>query len=118
MKTRRARHAKRDASPKLRLQYNRFGSSYPWEIWHGRILVGSYQSKSEALESFDLVRKELKRRTSSRPPARDKRAPRIGRAKREWISAKIRVLRHEGYPEKQAIAIAHRMAGVPRPGAR
>lgn len=29
-----------------------------------------------------------------------------------FISRKIRILRHEGYPEKQAVAIAYRMAGV------
>lgn len=34
-------------------------------------------------------------------------------AKRLAISRKIRLLRHEGYPERQAIAIAYRMAGVP-----
>ena len=33
----------------------------------------------------------------------------------EWISEKISKLRHEGYPQEQAIAIAHRMAGAPKP---
>ena len=33
----------------------------------------------------------------------------------EWISEKISKLRHEGYPQQQAIAIAHRMAGAPKP---
>lgn len=33
-------------------------------------------------------------------------------ARKEWISRKIRVLRHEGYPQRQAIAIAYREAGV------
>lgn len=42
------------------------------------------------------------------PSSRD-----LSRAKRKRISEKIRILRHEGYPEKQAIAIAYRMAGVP-----
>lgn len=37
----------------------------------------------------------------------------ISREKREKISAKIRKLRHEGYPQDQAIAIAYRMAGIP-----
>jgi hypothetical protein len=32
-----------------------------------------------------------------------------------WISEKISKLRHEGYPQQQAIAIAHRMAGAPKP---
>ena len=33
----------------------------------------------------------------------------------KWISEKISKLRHEGYPQQQAIAIAHRMAGAPKP---
>lgn len=32
--------------------------------------------------------------------------------KQKWISSKIALLRHEGYPPKQAEAIAYRMAGV------
>ncbi len=40
----------------------------------------------------------------------------VSRAKRRWISEKIRYLVDvEGYPQRQAIAIAHRMAGVPKP---
>lgn len=35
----------------------------------------------------------------------------IPRAKRKWISNKIRLLRHEGYPESQSVAIAYNMAG-------
>lgn len=42
---------------------------------------------------------------------RDARKP--TRAQQRFISDKIRVLREEGYPEKQAIAVAYRMAGVP-----
>ena len=37
---------------------------------------------------------------------------------REFISEKIRILRREGYEQRQAIAIAHRMAGVPPRGIR
>lgn len=37
--------------------------------------------------------------------------------KQAWISRKIRKLRHEGYPSKQAEAIAYRMAGIPARGA-
>lgn len=36
---------------------------------------------------------------------------------REFISDKIRILVREGRPQRQAIAIAYRMAGVPRPSA-
>lgn len=39
-----------------------------------------------------------------------------GRKSKDWISEKIRKLVHEGYEQKQAVAIAHRMAGAPRPG--
>ena len=44
------------------------------------------------------------RRNPSAPPQKTQK----------WISKKIRLLRHEGYPERQAIAIAYRMAGVSR----
>ena len=54
----------------------------------------------------------------SRTSQRNARDPSIGtrtsqRKDQAWISDKIRVLRHEGYPERQAIAIAYRMAGIP-----
>lgn len=49
-------------------------------------------------------------RKTKLPRTRGRRAL---RAKQKWISEKIRVLRHEGYPPAQAIAIAYRMAGVP-----
>lgn len=52
----------------------------------------------------------MQKRTVKKKPSRSP----ISRQKKAWISSKIRVLRHEGYPPKQAIAIAHRMAGVPR----
>jgi len=35
----------------------------------------------------------------------------------KWISQKIKKLRDEGYPQQQAIAIAHRMAGVAKKSA-
>ena len=37
-----------------------------------------------------------------------------GRSKKV-VSSNIRKLRHEGYPQKQAIAIAMRKAGKPKP---
>lgn len=51
---------------------------------------------------------------SDRDASRDS-SPRISHARQEWISKKIRLLRHEGYPERQAIAIAYREAGVAKP---
>lgn len=38
---------------------------------------------------------------------------RVTPAQRRFIREKIRILRHEGRPEAQSIAIAYRMAGVP-----
>ena len=35
------------------------------------------------------------------------------RAQQQFIGEKIRTLRHEGYPQRQAIAVAYSMAGVP-----
>ena len=54
-------------------------------------------------------------RSHTRPSqARDRRKPSApSRKTQKWISNKIRLLRHEGYPDRQAIAIAYRMAGVP-----
>ena len=50
-----------------------------------------------------------------RRDARKTRAPTATTsAQRRFISEKIRILRHEGYPPRQAAAIAYRMAGVPR----
>lgn len=48
------------------------------------------------------------------------RNPRLlrGKAKDNWIRAKIRLLRHERYGEAQAVAIALHMAGVPPRRAR
>jgi hypothetical protein len=43
------------------------------------------------------------------------RDPGLSPKKRAALSRKIRLLRHEGYPQKQAIAIAHRMLRIPRP---
>lgn len=45
--------------------------------------------------------------------ARRSRSTHPTRRQREFISHKISILRREGYPQRQAIAIAHRMAGVP-----
>lgn len=50
------------------------------------------------------------RRFTSRDPKRLR-----GVSRRRWVSAKIRLLRHERYPQAQAIAIAYHMAGMARP---
>jgi len=52
---------------------------------------------------------QLRRFTSRNPKRlRDK-------AKDNWIRAKTRLLRHEGYGEAQAVAIAMHMSGMGRP---
>lgn len=48
-----------------------------------------------------------------RDAARTSKTSTASSAQRRFISEKIRILRHEGYPQNQAIAIAYRMAGVP-----
>ena len=51
---------------------------------------------------------------------RRSRRPRPTARQRAYIQRKIPVLLDEGYPQRQAIAIAYRMAGVPPlpPGTR
>lgn len=68
---------------------------------------GNYRSFREADEA---ARRFIR---AERDPARP-RGRRISREKQRRISDKIRVLRHEGYPQRQAIAIAHQMEGVSR----
>lgn len=46
-------------------------------------------------------------------PSRDPARP--TRRQRQMIAAKIREMKHEGYPTLVAVAAAHRIAGVPRP---
>lgn len=58
----------------------------------------------------DNYRAEVERR---RGTGRSRRDARPTPAQRQFISQKIRILRREGYEQRQAIAIAHRMAGVP-----
>jgi hypothetical protein len=60
-----------------------------------------------------------RRHKKSKKTLTRKRRPKTGRdispAKRKWIAKKIAFLRREGHPRLTAIAIAYRMAGVPRP---
>ncbi|MES2179846.1 MAG: hypothetical protein V4550_18440 [Gemmatimonadota bacterium] len=61
-----------------------------------------------------MARKKTRKRKATK-----KRKAKLSRKKRAWISRKIRFLiKREGYPQRQAIAIAYRMAGVPRKRAR
>lgn len=52
---------------------------------------------------------------SARKWWRSRKASKLPRKKRYWIARKIRLLIREGKKQKQAIAIAYRMAGVARP---
>lgn len=58
--------------------------------------------------TLEHMREQLSARSS-----RD-RSRRVSRSTQRQISDKIRVLRHEGYPQRQAVAIAYRMHGVSR----
>lgn len=77
------------------------------------ILPGTSVSRSGTRNALaDLRRSGL---VVERDPAqRGERRPKLSREKQKWISEKIRVLRREGYPQNQAIAIAYRMAGASR----
>lgn len=52
----------------------------------------------------------------TRQKSRDRQRPTA--RQREFIAEKIPILRREGYRQDQAIAIAHRMAGVPERGSQ
>lgn len=74
------------------------------------ILAWKKLSPPEKARLHTEIQKVLKRRE-----AQTGRDP--SRAKKRFISKKIKILRHEGYPERQSIAIAYRKAGVaPRRG--
>ena len=80
-------------------------------IRHARALHSGYapgRKSSSAITMRGLTARDVRRRGGTT----------LSRQKQEWISEKIRTLRHEGYPQQQAIAIAYRMAGVPARTAR
>lgn len=56
----------------LRLEYNRYSTESPWEVWHGRHIVGAWERKLDAIRAIPSIQREIHRR-SDRPPTRDKR---------------------------------------------
>lgn len=77
--------------------------------WSGKTLYGP----GDWVVSYGKPRRDPKRGRAQRDPSPRVRKTKIPRAKQRWISEKIRLLVHEGKPQRQAIAIAYRMAGVP-----
>ena len=61
---------------------------------------------------------DVKRVSSRPPPMRDSDRSRLTRQEQKWASEKIRILREEGYPERQAVAIGLSMARRRRRRAR
>ena len=81
-----------------------FGS---WPAWLRYALATMAVSARVRKEDFAYVPSVNARRQ------RDAGSPRPTAEQRRFIGEKIRILRHEGRPQAQAIAIAYRMAGVP-----
>lgn len=87
-------------------EYQRLsGASYGSPRWKERVRA---ERRMHRLEQ--QLRSHGRRRRGS--PARDRAARSPTAAQERVIGRKIRRLRREGYPEKQAIAIAYRYAGV------
>ena len=108
-----------------------------WEVWSRGddydepMFIESFADRETALRRIKRLqasqrrsgyrpyRYELRRRKRSSRGLFEKRrssrdTSRISPEKQRWISRKIRILRREGYPQDQAVAIAYRMAGVPQ----
>jgi hypothetical protein len=96
--------------------------------WAERAVVQARRSRIEVppyhLRFIEEVKTEIRKRTTANDPSprrlrKTRKGPRGGQyippTKRRKISQKIRLLREEAYPERQAIAIAMRMHGIPRP---
>jgi hypothetical protein len=83
-----------------------------WGTYHYNRHGVEILKKDIRFEKLGEERQEelLEARSRRRANARDRG---ISREKQKWISDKIRKLRHEGYPQNQAIAISYRMAGIP-----
>lgn len=124
-----------------------YGQAVPDEILHLGVKRAGYMTfarRQDAEEAIRILRRGLSRSSfhynpawtdaeyrvvthpasggtgrtkSSRDSARSKKPTKRQQA---FIQEKIRTLRHEGYPQRQAIAIAHSMAGVAKlnPAAR
>jgi len=76
----------------------------------GRRRFGAEAHRRPAQTPISRMSDAQLRRFTSRDPNRLR-----GVALRRWLSAKIRLLRHEDYGRAQSAAIAYRMAGIARP---
>ena len=91
-----------------------------WHVFHRRnpnewYAVGEAESFDDTLDQADRIFGIDLRSIASRDPARARTGRRLSKRQRTFISRKIPILMDEGYPQRQAIAIAYRMAGVPPP---
>lgn len=90
-----------------------------WHVYHARnpnewYAAGEADSFDDAIDTADR-----KFGVNPRALARDARPIRPSRAQRAFIAKKVPILIREGYPQRQAVAIAYHMAGVaPRPARR
>jgi hypothetical protein len=122
----RAQRAQRDTGPGYDLVRYSSGKSFVAPA-SGR---PDFTSKREAVRAAEHANAEWERKgrpTLSQemgsffaPASRDRGGKRFRskRARQAFISKKIRILKREGYPPEQAIAIALRYAGVPKKGKR
>lgn len=94
-----------------------------WHVFHQRnpniwYAVGEAESFDDAIDQADRIFGVDLRRIASRDPSQARTGRRLSKRQRTFISRKIPLLIDEGYPQRQAVAIAYRMAGVPRRPAR
>ena len=91
-----------------------------WHVFHSRnpnvwYAVGEAEDFDDALDQADRIfGVDLRRIAAARDPAQARTGRRLSKRQREFIARKIPILMDEGYPQRQAVAIAYRMAGVPR----
>ena len=88
-----------------------------WHVYHSRnpnewYAAGEAHSFDDAIDTADR-QFGVDLRAYARDPRRAPRPIRPNARQRAFIAKKIPVLIREGYPQRQAIAIAYRMAGVP-----
>ena len=91
---------------------------FAWHVYHSRnpnvwYATGEASSPEDALKQADRMFGVDLRRIAARDPAQARTGYRLSRRQRAYISRKIPILMDEGYPQRQAIAIAYRMADVP-----
>ena len=88
-----------------------------WHVYHVRnpnewYSAGEADSFDDAIDTANRKFGVNPRALAARDPRRSNR-PRPNAKQRVFIAKKIPLLIDEGYPQRQAIAIAYRMAGVP-----